>query len=197
MLSLQSFIETYDRPGSIVLLEGKRTVLDEDKIKLVEIGRVITSKTKFITFRSGNAAGADYHFSEGVISVDPSRLQVIIPFQKHRHKDNLSYKTISLDQINLLREPEVIYQSRFNKKTAGLIDKYVSGDINRFTIKASYIIRDTVKVLGAKDIQAASFGIFYDNLFATKMGGTGHTMNICQLNGIKFIDQTTWMYWLL
>ncbi|MDA8693289.1 hypothetical protein N9L92_04435 [Saprospiraceae bacterium] len=33
-----------------------------------------------------------------------------------------------------------------------LIDKYLDGRRNRFTTKASYIIRDTIKAIGTKDI---------------------------------------------
>jgi hypothetical protein len=41
------------------------------------------------------------------------------------HKLNNAYETISLDQIDLTNEPEVVYQSKSNKKTKSLIDKYV------------------------------------------------------------------------
>jgi hypothetical protein len=55
------------------------------------------------------------------------RLQVITPYDNHRQKTNNAYETISLDQIDLTNEPEVVYQSKSNKKTKSLIDKYVGG----------------------------------------------------------------------
>jgi len=196
MISLTDFINTFDNPESIVLLEGKRTVLEGDQEQLVALGTLLASKTNHILFRSGNAPGADYLFCKGVASIDPARLQVIVPYKNHRQKENLAYSTVALDEINLLNEPQVVYESKANKKTAPLIDKYVSGDINSYTIKASYIIRDTVKVLGSKDIPPANFGIFYDDLADPRKGGTGHTMNVCEKNGVVLIDQTVWMSWL-
>jgi hypothetical protein len=83
-----------------------------------------------------------------------------------------------------------------NKKMERLIDKYASGDKNRFTIKAAYIIRDTIKAIGTGDIPPATFGIFYDDLEDPMTGGTGHTMNVCSQNNIPIIDQTVWFKWL-
>lgn len=147
-------------------------------------------------FRSGNAEGADQYFSEGVASVDYKRLQVITPYSGHRQKTNLSYDTISLDDVNILSNPQVVYHSKSNKKTENLIDKFVSGEKNRYTIKAAYIIRDTIKVLGADDILPATFGIFYDDLGDPQTGGTGHTMNVCAINEVPFCDQREWFEWV-
>jgi hypothetical protein len=132
----------------------------------------------------------------GVSEVDKSRLQVITPYTGHRQKTNQAYETISLDEINLVAEPEVLYQSKGNKKTEKLIDQYVLGARDRFSIKAAYIIRDTIKAIGADDISPASFGIFYDDLTKPKEGGTGHTMNVCEQNNIPIINQIVWMRWL-
>lgn len=195
-MKLKDFIKEFDRDNSIVLLEGKRKVREEDKEKLVTLGRMLALKTEKITFRSGNAGGADQYFSEGVSSVDPIRLQVITPYSGHREKSNKAYETFSLDDIDLAREPELVYQSKNNKKTEKLIDKYVAGDRNKFAIKAAYIIRDTVKVLGADGILPASFGLFYDDLEDPLAGGTGHTMQVCVHNKIPLLDQQTWFNWL-
>jgi hypothetical protein len=131
-----------------------------------------------------------------VTAVDYFRLQVITPYFGHREGYNEAYETISIDEVDLANEPDVVYQSKSNKKTQKLIDPYVSGDLNRFTIKAAYIIRDTVKAIGTKSIKPTTFGIFYDNLEKPMTGGTGHTMNVCKQNNIPFIDQTTWFTWL-
>ncbi len=195
-MTLKEFIQRFDKDNSIVLLEGKRNVLEGDKEKLIALGSLLTTKTKKILFRSGNADGADYYFSVGVASVDNTRLQVITPYTGHRQKDNQAYETISLDDIDIAAESEVVYQSKQNKKTEKLIDQYISGDKNRFAIKASYIIRDTIKVIGIKEIKPATFGIFYDDMGNPKSGGTGHTMHICEQNQIPVIDQRTWFKWL-
>lgn len=195
-MTLTEFIHQFDKPESIVLLEGKRTVLEPDREKLIALGRLLTTETRHMTFRSGNADGADQLFSDGVAGVDHKRLQVITPYAGHRKKTNRAYSTISLDDINIAAEPEVVYQSKSNKKTEKLVDQYVSGDKNRYSIKAAYIIRDTVKAIGTEDIKPATFGIFYDDLDAPRSGGTGHTMNVCEQNNIPVIDQTVWFKWL-
>ncbi len=195
-MTLDHFIKKYDIINSIVLLEGKRDVADEDKPRLIDLGRILASRTKQVLFRSGNARGADLYFSEGVSSVDKERLQVITPYHDHRKKTNLAFETISVDRINLVAEPEVVYQSKQNKKMGTLIDKYVSGDIDRYSIKAAYIIRDTIKVIGTEEVMPASFAIFYDDFSNPRSGGTGHTMNICNKNEVPFVDQSVWMDWL-
>ena len=195
-MNLQEFKNEFDFEGAIVLLEGKRKVLDNDKEKLIALGKLLSSSTSHMVFRSGNAAGADQYFSEGVALVNKARLHVLTPYTDHRKKTNLAYETFALDQINMVSEADVIYQSKNNKKTKGLIDRYIAGDVNKNTIKAAYIIRDTVKVIGTSTIKPANFGIFYDDLNAPQTGGTGHTMNICKLNQIPLIDQRTWFNWL-
>lgn len=195
-MTLNEFISQYDKENAIVLLEGKRKVLKEDQPKLEALGKLLASKTSKMTFRSGNADGSDLYFSKGVSNVDAKRLEVITPYTGHRKKQNQAYKTYSLDDVNLVNEAEVVYQSKNNKKTEKLIDKYVSGDNNRYTIKAAYIIRDTIKAIGTDEIQPATFGIFYDDLDKPKTGGTGHTMQVCEQNNIPVIDQTLWLKWL-
>jgi hypothetical protein len=79
----KDFIEKFDQPGSIDLLEGKRIVKPDDEDKLILVGKMLAENSKHITFRSGNAKGADELFSKGVCSVDASRLEVITPFTDH------------------------------------------------------------------------------------------------------------------
>ncbi|WP_273267102.1 hypothetical protein, partial [Flexistipes sinusarabici] len=175
-MTLDDFIQKYDFNGSVVLLEGKRDVADADKSKLINLGKLLAEKTEHMIFRSGNAEGADYYFSKGVAEVDADRLEVIIPYSNHRKNANIANKTYDLDNIDLEGEKDVIEQSMKNKKLKNLISKYVSGVRNRNTIKAAYIIRDTVKVIGTSTISKASFAIFYDDLDKPKIGGTGHTI---------------------
>lgn len=195
-MTLQEFIDTYDYEGSIVLLEGKRQVLTADATKLIALGVLLAQKTRYMVFRSGNASGADEYFSQGVAKIDKNRLHVIVPYSTHRTKANYASQTYSLDDIDVSHEPAVLYESKSNKKTDTLIDKYVAGERNQFAIKAAYIIRDTIKVLGTKGIPPATFGIFYDDLNNPNSGGTGHTMRVCTHNHIPQINQTTWFQWI-
>ena len=196
-MTLAEFISNYNNKNAIILLEGKRNVLELDKEKLVKFGNLLASKLPLATFRSGNADGADFYFSQGVLQIAPERLQVITPYENHRQKQNNAYETIALDQIDLANEPEVVYQSKNNKKTKSLIDKYVGGAKDRFAIKAAYIIRDTVKVTGTNSgIPATTFAFFYDDLENPKTGGTGHTMEVCDINKVPYLTQSDWEKWI-
>jgi hypothetical protein len=85
-MTLELFIEKYDLPGKIVLLLGKRNVLAEDEEKVIELGSKLTQATKHILFRSGNAAGSDELFVQGVSKIDIDRIQLITPYSGHRKK---------------------------------------------------------------------------------------------------------------
>lgn len=195
-MTLDEFITLHDRANAVVLLEGKRNVLEADRVRLTALGRLLASRTTRMIFRSGGADGSDELFSDGVAAIVVDRLEVITPYAGHRMKQNKAYRTIPLDSVDMLGEPEVVYQSKSNRKTEKLIDQFVAGEKNRVTIKAAYIIRDTVKAIGTSAIAPATVGIFYDDLAAPRQGGTGHTMNICEQNGIPVIDQRTWFGWL-
>ena len=196
LLSLTDFIQKIDREGAVVLLEGKREVLDSDKPSLVAIGKLLTEKTTHIIFRSGNAEGADSYFSEGVASVNPDRMELIIPYASHRKASN-TYKSHALDEINMVMETNVIYHSKQNNAAKGLVEQYVKGGNKRLAAKGAYLLRDTIKVTGTRSgIPPASFGIFYDDLRNPQSGGTGHTMKMCKQNYVPFVDQKTWRKWL-
>ena len=195
-MTLKDFINQFDKKNAIVLLEGKRNVLEVDKKNLIALGNLLASNTSKMIFRSGNAEGSDQYFSEGVAQIDNKRLQVITPYADHRKKTNLAFDTISLDEINVAAEPEVVYQSKGNKKTEKLVDQYVTGARDRYSIKAAYIIRDTIKAIGTDKIKPSTFGIFYDDLENPMSGGTGHTMKVCEQNSIPIINQKVWVNWL-
>lgn len=194
---LSEFTKLYRSKNYIILLEGKRNVLENDKEKLIQLGKILALQFPNANFRSGNANGADYYFSKGVSQIAPERLEVITPYENHRQKSNVAYNTISLDQIDLVNEEKIIYQSKSNKKTKSLIDKYVGGSKDRFSIKAAYIIRDTVKVIGTNSgIPPIHFAFFYDDFDNPKTGGTGHTMTVCEMNNIPYLTQEIWGKWI-
>jgi hypothetical protein len=196
-LKLADFIERFDFQGSIILLEGKRIVAEADKLKLVALGKLLAANTSHITFRSGNASGADEYFSEGVVSIVKSRLQVITPYEGHRKKQNLAGYTLNLDQIPMVAESELVYAAKHNPSTAGLVDDFVAGKKNKNTIKAAYILRDTAKVLGCGAWGPATAGVFYDDLSNPESGGTGHTIALCRHYGIPVFNQQVWFEWLI
>ena len=69
-MTLDHFIDQYDFEGSVILLEGKRTVPEIDQHKLKALGQMLAKKLQLATFRSGNANGADLYFSQGVAAVN-------------------------------------------------------------------------------------------------------------------------------
>lgn len=194
-MDLTSFCEFYS--NGIILLEGKRNIYEEDKIKLIQIGKLLTEKMPNATFRSGNADGSDYYFSQGVASVNPKQLQVVTPYTNHRKKYNLAETIFDLDSIDLSSEPGIVYHSKNHKATISLVEKYVDGIKNSYTIKGAYIIRDTVKVLGTQArIPPISVGLFYEDLNNPMKGGTGHTQRVCLDNNIPLFNQETYFSWL-
>lgn len=195
-MDLQHFIQQFDVLNSVVLLEGKRTVSEGDAQRLVELGRLLAEKTCLMVFRSGNATGADEYFSQGVSSVDPARLQVITPYTGHRNQYNLAGETLSLDQISMVAESELVYAAKSHSSTAKLVDDFMEGKKNKNTIKAAYILRDTAKVLGYEHWGKATAGIFYDDLTKPETGGTGHTIGLCRKYHIPVFNQSTWFDWL-
>lgn len=196
-MDLTAFLQTYDQPGAVVLLEGKRKVNPEDSLFLVQLGELLARSSRHMRFRSGNATGSDELFSRGVSQVDYQRLEVITPYEGHRKRDNFAYTTVSLDQIDLAEEPEVMYHSRTHRSMEKLVDQFAAGEKNPATIKAAYIIRDTVKVTGTRGgVAPATVALFYDDLAAPQSGGTGHTMRVCEQNNIPLFDQRIWMAWL-
>jgi hypothetical protein len=195
-MTFQEFIDAYDQEGSVVLLEGKRTVLTADAPILTALGKQLAESTRWMRFRSGNAPGADALFTAGVAAIAPDRMELILPYAKHRRAHAQNVKQVSMDEISLLEEPRLIYETKKNKKMAGLVDRYAQGNRDAYAMKAAYILRDTVKVLGIKDLSPIRAGVFYDDLNHPNQGGTGHTMNVCRNHEIPIFTQQIWRNWL-
>ncbi len=191
-----TFVEVFDRPGKIVLLEGKRAVRAGDIDSLIALGRLLSTNTQHLVFRSGNAPGSDAYFSQGVAEIAPNRLEVIIPYSGHRSGDNVAATTHSLDSLDLAAEDRVVYHSKQHAATRRMVDEYVSGKRHQYAMKAAYILRDTVKVVGAAGIPQAAAGVFYDDLSNPNQGGTGHTMRVCREHEVPVLTQEVWMGWL-
>ncbi len=62
---LKEFITRFDTAHSFVNLKGKRNVLEADKDKLTELGKLLASKTERMTFRSGKADGSEQSLPMG------------------------------------------------------------------------------------------------------------------------------------
>lgn len=196
-MDFQQFVNIYDKPGQIILLEGKRTVLEKDKPKLIKLSQMLAEKTMHIQFRSGNASGADNYFSKCFTGDNARRFEVIVPYSGHRSYDSEGFRIINIEDIPLTNDSTLVVQSKFNRRNLRIFDAYLAGERNSMAFKAAYLLRDTLKVLGfPPKIPMADFAIFYDDLENPCSGGTGHTMNICSNNMVPFVDQILWFNWL-
>lgn len=197
MLDLDSFLEKYDIAGSVVLLAGSRNVAFADQQKLIDLGKLLAKRSKHIVFRSGNAEGADGLFISGVGAIDPKRVEIIIPYSTHRPANRVGYDSFSLDRVDLVNEPTLVYQAKKHKGSQDGIDQYLNGETTGKTVaKAKYILRSTLMVTGSEDVKPANFAIFYVDRKATKPGGTGHTINVCNQMKVEHAEQETWLLWL-
>ncbi len=178
----------------VILLEGKRNVLEEDRDNLINIGRMLAIKFPHAIFRSGNADGSDNLFIQGVASVKDSKIELIVPYRGHK-KQNIpaNAKVFAINEVNFNCETYFVELTKklLSKRSAEAIDKYIMNNkvTTQATTKAAYLLRDTLKVTGFGDLKPASIGIFYDDLNKPESGGTGYTMLTCRTLNIPYFKQ--------
>ena len=98
-------------------------------------------------FRSGNAEGSDQAFSEGVATVDASRLHVVAPYAAHRRKNR--YADAAYDSPKSLTR---VRKERILRATISATqrnkDIFTKSSFPRLAAKANYMIPDTMKAMG-------------------------------------------------
>ena len=195
-MPINSFIEKYDVPNSIIFLGGKREVKQEDKEKLVLLGGELARRSKHLIFRSGNSSGSDFYFAKGVAHIDSSRMEVVIPFNDYRKTLNKAGNTISLDDMDLSNSLDIISESEKNIKTKKVVKQYFNGERHKYAMFGAFIIRDTVAILGVDpNVRPANFALFYDDFELPLQGGTGHTMKVCESAQVPYFTQEEWFSW--
>ncbi len=183
-------------PRGIVLLEGRRTISEQDAACAALVARTLARRFAKLRFRSGNAKGSDEAFSEGVIQVDPSRLQIVAPYANHRkgcrHKGAVYDSPESLSRV---QEDEIAYKTAIaTPKNERLIRK--RHDKTALAAKASYLIRDTMKVVGHSDkFPRPVCALFFVDPDDPLAGGTGHTIRVCRQEGVPVAFQDSWHQW--
>ncbi|MBW1732265.1 MAG: hypothetical protein JRH08_11730 [Deltaproteobacteria bacterium] len=182
----------------VVLVEGSRNLFTRDRPRLVEFAKELARLLPQAMFRTGNAPGADEAFAEGVRTVDPSRLQYVLPYETHgKKKIDPHSQVYPLDAIPDSELKEACQQAmEATPEIAGLIRLYMKLRVkNRSTVKALYLIRDALKVLGSRalSLAPATAGIFYVDPRKPDSGGTGHTIRLCRLSNVPVWNQTRWM----
>lgn len=193
-MTLDEFIEQYDRPGVVLLFFGKRKIQFAEAVRVHNLGKLLVSKTQHILFRSGNAEGADETFINGVAEVD--RVQLIIPWNGHRKKARAGYLFHSLDDLTILNEDRAAYTAFTNQRNARLVTRYFEGYRDRTRSISAPIIRDAVMVVGHGDIPPATVALFWDDLSDPETGGTGATLGFLRFNEIAAFNQEVWREWL-
>ncbi len=178
----------------VVLLEGTRSLERESEPFVEAFAAQLAAKFPRAIFRSGNAPGSDQAFARGVASVDVSRLEVVVPYTRHRLGERPDgARVLSLDDIEsddelgrLTLDASPIYENLFASRA-----------INASASKVKYLLRDTLKITGDQnaDFAPATAGLFWVNPLKPKQGGTAHTMRVCEKAGLPLWTQEKWENW--
>jgi hypothetical protein len=182
----------------VVLLEGTRELPASQAPALTALAARLARRFPHARFRTGNAKGSDEAFAAGVASVDPSRIEFVLPYAGHRSSQRPAQSpTASLDDISSDRMQEVV------DATLQVSPQYQRVAVNyreckmppRQRATAQLILRDTLKVTGTGAMPAPVAGIFYVHSADPDRGGTGHTMRVCRAQGVPVISQCHWLAW--
>lgn len=194
--AFQRLIEKARQP--VVLLEGSREVPPEIEQQMERLAAALIRRFPQLTVRSGNAPGSDQAWARGVNSVDARRLELVLPVPNWRGE-----AIAEGNQAWSLREapPEDV-------KAAGLLTRehYQAGSRRGAVaydpmpaFKKPYLERDALKVLGWLDYHGrrrkATAALFYVNPARKGGGGTGHTMRLCEAEGVPFFLSEDWLEW--
>jgi hypothetical protein len=201
-MNLDEFAASIEKiPSPVILLEGTRDLPIADRPLLTRLAEKLALLFPGAIFRSGNAPGSDSAFLEGVPRVCASRMEHLVPYPGHRKGKALqSIKTIAFEEVPEPEKQAIIEKTVLaSPDYRGLVNLYQNNRAwSRHTAKLSYLLRDTLKVIGSKSLRLApaTCGIFYVNESKPLSGGTGHTIRVCRNNRLPVIDQTIWRKWI-
>ena len=199
LASVRDYLSSRETP--VILLEGTRQLPDADRPSLVALGRLLATELPQAVFRTGNATGTDTAFADGVALVDVRRLQFVIPQSRMGRSriPPLAY-TVSLEQLTAQAGASVAEATTAaTPANERIIQHYRQTRVpTRASAQASYLIRDTLKVLGSADagLAPAALGIFFVNSDDPLGGGTGHTIRVCLQHAVPVLTQKHWRGWL-
>lgn len=178
----------------VVLLEGTRSLGREAEPRVEAFAAQLAQCFPNAVFRSGNAPGSDQAFARGVASVDVSRLEIVVPYTRHRLTERpTGARILSLDDIE-----DDADLGRLSLAASPLYEKlFASRAINASAAKVKYLLRDTLKITGdtATDFAPATTGLFWVNPLKPKTGGTAHTIRVCEKMGLPLWTQDKWENW--
>lgn len=183
----------------VILLEGTRQLPDVDRPQLTALARHLAEVLPHARFRTGNAEGTDEAFAEGINEIDPKRLEYMLPYLTMRRRQrHPAAPYVALEMLNAEAEAMLttVTAAASPQHARLLARRSLSGAVDA---KARYLLRDTLKVIGSPEhrLAPATFGLFYVNPTDPSGGGTGHTMRVCQHQGVPFLTQQEWQRWLV
>lgn len=196
--NLQQTLTNHPRP--VILLEGTRKLPDAARASLVRLAHWLCARFPHAVFRSGNAEGTDSVFADAVAARDPSRLELVLPHRgMGRARRPTQARCFSLEMLPRADLERIVAVTRGAGREAGRLgDHYLeSARATPATAKASYLLRDTLKVVGSETLglAPASLGIFFVNETDPTGGGTGHTIKVCHAQAVPVATQSQWATW--
>jgi len=168
---------------------------------VIAAGRLLAERLTYVTFRSGNANGTDTAFAEEITAVAPDRMEYIItnPGMGRKRRHPLA-RFVSLDQIPKTQEQSLDQCTiTASPDTHRLVQACRERNgVGLLAAKAKYLLRDTLKVIGAAELnlEPATAGLFYVNDSDPLSGGTGHTIRVCLQNNVPAVMQSIWRKWI-
>ena len=198
-MTYHEFIKLLSAADSpVVLLEGTRELPEDLAPRLTQLAAHLASTFPHASFRTGNAKGSDEAFAAGVASVDPARLEFVLPYATHRSSQRpAASAATAIDDIPSDRVQDVV------DATLAASPQYQRVAVNyrqrkihpRQRASAQLILRDTLKVTGGESLKPPVAGIFFVHAAEPDRGGTGHTIRVCRSQGVPVITQADWLGW--
>ena len=184
----------------VVLIEGRRALPDGVAEQLEGVGTYLAGRYANVIFRSGNAEGSDTAFSLGVVAVDPSRMEYVLPSpnmgKKRRHPDApfCSLSDLPQEELEHLCDLSIAASPKAERLASAACGRIKSGPLAG---KGRYILRDTLKVIGSPALNRApaALGLFYVDLSDPEAGGTGHTIRVCRQHNVPVVFQDEFLGW--
>lgn len=187
-----------DRP--VILLEGTRKVPDGEVKRLHDLATLLASSLPNAVFRSGNAQGSDSHFFHPLAAENPARLEYILPYPgSGKKRIHPMARVFSLEDLNQEENAALVKSTlAASPDLEVLVQMFLARGRNRVTVKAMYLLRDALKVIGAPSLNLplADFGFFFVNPEKPLSGGTGHTIRVCQKKKVPVYTQDDWSGWV-
>jgi hypothetical protein len=197
---LRQHLRAQARP--VILLEGTRKLPAQAHGQLRALTAWLCAEFPSAVFRSGNADGTDTVFADAVAECDPARLELVLPHAgMGRKRRPPGARSVALEDLADAGLERIVEVTRKAGRDAGRLGDYYRthrhGPSSAATSKATYQLRDTLKVTGSESLglAPASLGIFFVNEADPTGGGTGHTIRVCEVQGVPVATQTAWGRW--